>query len=102
MGRYVAEVWETMALQDGLGLTDITVKGHYTEDAWFVPTLKALSITHPVAAMEDESAIFIRADAVWKFGNIYRIDRGEITIMTDELIRQDQKRGIQTESASMM
>lgn len=78
MGRCVAEVWETKALQDGLGLTDITTKGHYTEDAWFVPALKALSITHPVAAMEDESAIFIQGGAVWKIGNIHWIDKGEI------------------------
>lgn len=78
MGRYVAEIWESKALQSGLGLTDITVKGHYTEDAWFVPALKALSMTHPIAAMEDESAIFIQGGAVWKIGNIHWIDKGEI------------------------
>ena len=78
MGRYVAEIWESKTLQEGLGLTDITVKAHYTEDAWFLPALKELSMTHPVAAMEDESAIFINADAVWKIGNIHWIDKGEI------------------------
>ena len=78
MGRYVAEIWESKTLQKGLGLTDITVKGHYTEDAWFLPALKELSMMHPVAAMEDESAIFIKADAVWKIGNIHWIDKGEI------------------------
>lgn len=78
LGRYVAEIWETKALQDGLGLTDITVKGHYTEDAWFIPALKELSMAHPVAAMEDESAIFIQGDAVWNIGNIHWIDKGEI------------------------
>lgn len=46
LGRYVAEIWETKALQDGLGLTDITVKGHYAEDAWFIPALKELSIPY--------------------------------------------------------
>ena len=30
MGRYVAEIWESKALQNGLGLTDITTKAHYT------------------------------------------------------------------------
>ena len=78
MGRYVAEIWESKTLQNGLGLTDITVKGHYTKDAWFLPALKELSMTHPVAAMEDESAIFIKANAVWKIGNIHWIDKGEI------------------------
>ena len=78
MGRYVAEIWESKTLQKGLGLTDITVKGHYTEDAWFIPALKELSMTHPVAAMEDESAIFIQEGAVWSLGNIHWIDKGEI------------------------
>ena len=78
MGQYVAEVWESKTLCKGLGLTDITVKGHYTEDAWFLPALKELSGIRPVAAMEDESAIFIRGSAVWSFGNIHWIAKGEI------------------------
>ena len=78
MGQYVAEVWESKTLCKGLGLTDITVKGHYTEDAWFLPALKELSGIRPVAAMEDESAIFIRGGAVWSFGNIHWIAKGEI------------------------
>ena len=78
MGRTVAEIWESKTLQKGLGLTDITTKGHYTEDAWFIPALKELSMTHPVAAMEDESAIFIQEGAVWSLGNIHWIDNGEI------------------------
>ncbi len=78
MGRYVAEIWESGTLQEGLGLTDITVKGHYTGDAWFLPALKELSGIRPVAAMEDESAIFIKAGAVWKTGNIHWITKGEI------------------------
>ena len=90
MGRYAADVWETRKLYEGIGLTDVIVKGHYTPDAWFIPALKEISMTRPIAAMEDGSAVFIRADAVWKLGNIYRIDKGEITIMTDELLRQDR------------
>ncbi|MBQ4425895.1 MAG: Type 1 glutamine amidotransferase-like domain-containing protein [Lachnospiraceae bacterium] len=78
MGRSVAEVWESKTLQKGLGLTDIITKGHYTEDAWFLPALKEISKIRPVAAMEDESAIFIKAGAVWKIGNIHWIDKGEI------------------------
>ena len=78
MGRYVADVWETKKLYEGIGLTDIVMKGHYAEDAWFIPVLKELSMTRPVAAMEDESAIFIKGDAIWKIGNIHWIDNGEI------------------------
>ena len=78
MGRYAADVWETKALCEGIGLTDFTVKGHYAQDAWFIPILKEMSITLPIIAMEDDSAIFIKATAVWKFGNILWIDKGEI------------------------
>ena len=87
MGRCVAEIWESKTLYEGLGLTDITVKGHYTEDAWFLPALKELSMTHPVAAMEDESAIFIKADGARKIGNIHWIDKGNITMLTDETLK---------------
>ena len=78
MGRYVAEIWESKALQNGLGLTDITTKAHYTEDAWFLPALKEISGMQPVAAMEDESAIFIKTNGVRKIGKIHWIDNGKI------------------------
>ena len=87
MGRYVAEIWEPKTLYEGLDLTDITTKGHYTEDAWFIPALKEISRIQPVAAMEDESALFIKADAVWKTGNIHWIDKGRITALTDEMLK---------------
>ncbi len=78
MGRYVAEIWESKSLQNGLGLTDITTKAHYTEDAWFLPALKDISGIQPVAAMEDESAVFIKDGAVRKIGKIHWIDNGRI------------------------
>ncbi len=87
MGRYVADVWETKALCEGIGLTDIVVKGHYAEDAWFVPTLTEFSMTRPIAAMEDESAIFIRSGAVWSLGNIRWVDKGGIAMLTDETLK---------------
>lgn len=87
MGRQVADVWETKELYEGIGLTGITVKGHYAGDAWFVPVLKEMSMTRPIVAMEDESAIFIKADAAWKIGNIHWIEKGEITMLTDETLK---------------
>ena len=82
MGRCVAEIWESKTLYEGLGLTDITVKGHYTEDAWFLPALKEISGIRPVAAMEDESAIFIQGGTAWSLGNIHWIVKGEIRVFT--------------------
>ncbi len=87
MGRPVADVWETKALYEGIGLTDMIVKGHYAGDAWFVPTLKELSMTHPIVAMEDESAVFIQGSAVWSLGKIHWIDGGRSTMVTDEMLR---------------
>jgi peptidase E len=87
MGRYAADVWETKALSEGISLTDIVMKGHYAEDAWFIPILKELSRTHPIVAMEDESAIFIKANAVWKLGKTHWIDKGVTTMFTDETLK---------------
>ena len=86
MGRYAADCWETKTLYEGIGLVDIVTKGHYEKDAWFIPIIKELSMTRPVAAMEDESAIFIRGNAVWQLGNIHWVDKGEITALTDDVL----------------
>ncbi|MBR5751978.1 MAG: Type 1 glutamine amidotransferase-like domain-containing protein [Clostridia bacterium] len=87
MGRYVADVWETKALYEGIGLTGFTVKGHYAEDAWFVPALQEMSMKHPITAMEDESAIFIREGAVWSLGKIHWMDKGGTTVLTEEMLK---------------
>ena len=87
MGRYAADVWETKTLYEGVGLTNMVVKGHYAKDAWFIPTLKVFSMTCPIEAMEDESAVFIRDGAILSLGNIHWIDKGEITMITDEGLR---------------
>ena len=78
MGRWVAEIWDSKAFYEGLGLADITIKSHYTQGDWFVPLLKELSREHPIVAMEDESAIFIRDEAKRMIGRMYLIDKGEI------------------------
>ena len=78
MGRQVAEIWDSKAFYEGLGLADITIKSHYTEGDWFVPLLKELSRAHPIVAMEDESAIFINEDGKRALGRMYLFDGGEI------------------------
>ena len=78
MGRRVAEIWESKAFYEGLGLADITIKSHYTEGDWFVPLLKELSREHPIVAMEDESAIFVKEDGRRVLGRTYLFDKGEI------------------------
>ena len=78
MGKRVAEIWGAKAFYDGIGLADVTVKAHYTQDDWFIPVLKELSWEHPIVAMEDESAIYIQEDEKRMIGGMYLVDRGEI------------------------
>ena len=80
MGRQVAEIWDSRAFYEGLGLADITIKSHYTEGDRFVPLLKELSRAHPIVAMEDESAIFISEDGKQVLGRTHLFDRGEIQL----------------------
>ena len=87
-GRYVCDVWETKTLCEGIGLTGFAVKGHYAEDAWFVPVLKELSLKHPLIAMEDESAIFLKSGLIRKLGRMHWIDKGHITPLTDEILKK--------------
>ena len=46
-----------------------------------------LSMKHPITAMEDESAIFIREGAVWSLGKIHWMDNGRTTVLTDEMLK---------------
>ena len=78
MGKQVAEIWDSKAFYEGLGLADITIKSHYTEGDWFVPLLKELSRAHPIIAMEDESAIFLDGDGKRALGRMWLFDKGEI------------------------
>lgn len=78
MGKQVAEIWDSKAFYEGLGLADITIKSHYAEGDWFVPLLKELSRTHPIVAMEDESAIFLDGDGKRALGRMWLFDGGEI------------------------
>ena len=79
MGPYVAEVWESKTMYKGLGLTDVIIKAHYEPNAYFIPTLKEMSMVCPIIAMEDESAIFINSNKTWRLGKMHKIDKGEIT-----------------------
>ena len=83
LGRYVAEIWESKAFYEGLGLSDTIIKAHYTPNESFIPVLKELSMIHPIIAMEDESAIFIKRDKIWKLGNMYQVFKGEITSFSE-------------------
>ena len=93
MGRYAADCWETKRLYEGIGLVDIVTKGHYEEDAWFMPVIREMSAIRPVIVMEDESAIFILGNDVRRLGNIRLVDNGAVTELTDDRLRELVKPG---------
>ncbi|MBR5668808.1 MAG: Type 1 glutamine amidotransferase-like domain-containing protein [Spirochaetales bacterium] len=78
LGKYVAELWESKSFYEGIALTDFIIKAHYEPDAYFIPALKEMSMLHPIIAMEDESAIFIKHDEILKIGKMHRVDKGKI------------------------
>ena len=84
LGHYVAYVWDNPEFYEAIGLTNITIKAHFEEGAWFLPTLLEMSKIHPIVAMEDMSAIFVRGKDIWKIGNMHLVDRGEIRPINDE------------------
>ena len=88
LGRLVAYVWDNPEFYEALGFTDITIKAHYEEGEWFVPLLKEMSMTHPIVAMEDRSAIFVKGDAIWKVGEMHLFEKGEIVPVTDEKLKE--------------
>ena len=44
--------------------------------------------THPIVAMEDLSAIFVKGDDVWKVGEMHLVDKGVIGPITDEKLKE--------------
>ena len=88
LGRTVAYIWDDPYFYEALGLTNITIKAHYEEGEWFVPRLLEMAKTHPIVAMEDMSAIFVKGDDVWKVGEMHLIDKGEIGPITDEKLKE--------------
>ena len=88
LGRTVAYFWDDPYFYEALGLTNITIKAHYEEGEWFIPRLLEMSGTHPIVAMEDMSAIFVKGDEVWKVGEMHLVDKGEIGPITDEKLKE--------------
>ena len=88
LGRLVAYVWDDPKFYEALGFTDITIKAHYEDGEWFAPLLKEMSMTHPIVAMEDWSAIFVKGDDIWKVGEMHLFDKGEIGPVNDEKLKE--------------
>ena len=88
LGRTVAYIWDDPHFYEALGLTNITIKAHYEEGEWFVPRLLEMSMTHPIVAMEDMSAIYVKGDRIRKVGEMHLVDKGEIRPINDEMLKE--------------
>lgn len=81
MAKRSLDTKESNIPYDGLGLADITIKPHFEpENQELIEILLEISQELPIYAMEDESAILVKNSDVSYIGNIYRIDKGKITI----------------------
>ena len=88
MGKTTVDIWESLVPYEGLGFADITMIGHFSyDDTERLRLMKEVSMERPVCAMEDESAIFIRAGKADIIGVIHRIDKGEIGPFTEKDVR---------------
>ena len=91
MGSPTVDIYETSTPYEGLGFANITIKAHYPlEDEW-LQALKQVSMELPLCLMTDESAIFVKEESITKIGEIYRLEKGEITPLTQEQLERMRK-----------
>lgn len=91
MAKHSLDIWESLVPYDGLGLVDITIKAHVTqENQELLQTLLQISVEQnlPICAMEDESAIFVKDNHVTYTGQIHWINKGKISQLSMEILEQ--------------
>lgn len=89
MGSPTVDIYESLTPYEGLGFADITVKAHYPfEEEELLQSLKLVSMEFPVYLMTDESAIFVKKEAITQIGKIYLMIKGDITLLTQEQLEQ--------------
>ena len=87
MGNPVVDIYESTVPYDGFGFLNLTIKAHYPlTDENLSNATKQVSMKMPVTLMKDESAIFVTESGITMIGEIYRMDRGEITSFNEELL----------------
>lgn len=90
MGNPVVDIYESLVPYEGFAFAHITIKAHYPiGDPNLMKSTNRVSMEMPVTLMKDESAIFIIDDQIKIVGEIYRLNRGEITpFKADDLIKK--------------
>lgn len=91
MAKRSLDIWESLVPYDGLGLADITVKAHITqENQELLQTLLQVSVEQdlPICAMEDESAIFVKNGDVAYTGQIHWVNKGKICPVSLKILKE--------------
>lgn len=91
MAKRALDIWESHVPYVGIGLADITIKAHITqENQELLQTLSQISIEQnlPICAMEDESAIFVKKNEITYVGQIYWINKGDICPMSQKILER--------------
>lgn len=93
MAVHALDIWESPVPYQGLGLADITIKAHVTqEDRELLNTLLQVTVAQhiPICAMEDNSAIFVRESGVEHIGRILWLSRGTAYPFSPDLLRPSE------------
>jgi len=94
MGGPVIDIYESPIPYDGLEFMNITIKAHYPfENENLLKALQQVSMEYPICLMADESAVFVRRETVTQMGEIYWMDKGNISLLTQMQLEQMRKRG---------
>lgn len=80
MAKRSLDTKESLVPYDGIGLADVTIKPHFElDDRQVLADLIQVSAELPIYATTDNSAIFVNGGDVSYIGEIYLVDKGEIT-----------------------
>lgn len=89
MGKTTIDIWENMVPYEGLGLANITILAHFdTPDPERHEKVLEASKIHPVFAMEDLSAIFVKGGRIETCGVIHYVENGNIRPLTQDLVKE--------------
>ena len=89
LGKTTIDIWEKMEPYEGLGMANITILSHFdTADEERHEKVLAASKIHPVFAMDDLSAIFVKEGRVSTVSTIHYVENGNIRLVDDELVKE--------------
>ena len=91
MGGPTVDIYESPVPYEGLGFANITLKAHYPFEGEVLENLKQVSMELPVCLMTDESAIFVMKEMITHIGQIYWMEKEEITPLTQEKLELIRK-----------